>query len=112
MRKQKMDQKLIDRAVKVARQWNVFGPVTEAGLSPTQIKEAVIAVLDPYFRNKGQLVDYAIELLSSEAFRVIRIKQDVWAESAFNHVTGIYRAARHTMQPHATRPVLNPRGLC
>jgi hypothetical protein len=93
MRKQKMDQKLIDRAVKVAQQWNVFRPITEAGFSPTQIKEAIIGVLDQYFLNKDQLDEYAIELLSAEAFRVIRIKQDVWAEAAFNHIAGIYRAA-------------------
>src|SRR5215471_19839451 len=57
-----MDQKLIDRAVKVAQRWNVFRPVIETGFSPAQIKEAIIGVLDPYFLNKDLLEEYSIEL--------------------------------------------------
>jgi len=93
MQNERMDQKLIDRAVKVAQRWNVFRPVVEAGFSPSQIKELIVSVLEPYFRNKVELTESAINVLAGEAFRVIRIRQQGWTESAFEHVTRVYRAA-------------------
>lgn len=88
-----MDQKLIDRALKLVQQWDFFRPVVELGFSPAQIKEWVISVLDPYFKNKDDLKESAIDVLAGAAFRVARIRQDLWTKSAFEHVVSVYKAA-------------------
>lgn len=88
-----MDQKQIERALKLAQQWNVFRPAVELGFSPTQIKEWIISVLNPYFKNKDDLTEFAIDVLAGQAFRVSRIRQHDWTASAFDHVVSVYRAA-------------------
>jgi hypothetical protein len=93
MQNEGIDQKIIDRAVKITQWYNVFRSVIEAGFSPSQIKELIVSVLDPYFRNKDTLTEFAINILAGEAFRVIRIRQQGWAECAFEHVARAYRAA-------------------
>jgi hypothetical protein len=88
-----MNNKEIQRALEVTKKWNVFRPLIEAGLSPSEIKSSIIEILHPYFKNKALLAEYAVELLPGEAFRVARIQQDPWTEKVFNKLSDIYRLA-------------------
>lgn len=88
-----MDQKVADRAVDLAQRWNVFRPVIEAGFSAAQVKELIVSVLEPYFRDPDELAESSVNLFAGEAFRVIRIRQNSWTEKAFEHVFRTYKAA-------------------
>jgi hypothetical protein len=91
-----MNNKEIKRAVEVTQRWNVFRPLIEAGLSPVEIKGAIIELLAPYFKDRALLEKYAVELLPGEAFRVVRIKRDPWTAKVFENVMNIYRLAEVT----------------
>jgi len=47
----------------------------ESGLTPREIKEAVIESLEPYFKNKDILEQYAIEALIPESLKLLKLKK-------------------------------------
>lgn len=67
--------------------------LVEAGLTPADIKKAVIATLQPYFRNEDILKELAIGLLVPEALNLARLQQCPWAFNGFRRCLSLYHSA-------------------
>lgn len=65
----------------------------EQGISPDEVKQAIIHVLSPYFLNQSVLAEAAIPILAPEAVNISRINQDAWAREMFIHVLEDYHKA-------------------
>jgi hypothetical protein len=87
------------------RQFTNLLDLAEAGVSPGEIKQAVISVLSPYFAKRDMLHDLAIERLVPEAINAQRITADPWAHQMALGVLEIYRNAFRTDQEAALRGV-------
>jgi hypothetical protein len=90
-------QKVLDPGPRV----NPFIAMSEAGMTPTQIKAFIVEVLKPYFSDSNRLEELAIDVLSPQAVNLVRLENDAWAATAFRHVWNLYRRASE-INPDAT----------
>jgi hypothetical protein len=75
------------------RQFSHLLDLAECGLSPSEVKRAIIETLSPYFEHQNVLHDLAVEVLAPEAVNAQRIEHDPWVKMILLHVLQIYRAA-------------------
>ena len=74
-------------------QLNSLADLIEAGFTPADVKEVVIATLDTYFRNKDILKELAISSLVPEALNLVRLQQYPWAFKGFRRCLSLYHSA-------------------
>lgn len=72
---------------------NVIAFMRSQGVSSEQVKEWVISVLRPLYRNEDCLRDLAVEVLAPEAVRIAYLKQDRWAYAALEKLLDLYWAS-------------------
>lgn len=82
------------KVVQGVRKFSPLLHMIELGLSPTEIKEAVLEVLDPFFQNKQLLVTLVPGLLVPEAVNIVRLQHDPWAFDMFEKCLAVHRAAQ------------------
>ena len=68
--------------------------MSELGKTPTEIKEAVIESLEPYFENRDILEKYAIEFLVVESINLLKLKSDKWFFERFKKCISTYQLAK------------------
>lgn len=68
-------------------------PFAEEGVSPDEIKQAIIYILSPHFVNQHVLHELAVDVLASEALNISRINSDAWTKSMFSRVLDDYQKA-------------------
>lgn len=66
----------------------------ESGLTPEEIKEAIIELLEPYFDNKDVLEQLAIEALVPESINLLKLQKDKWFFGMFEKCLATYRLAK------------------
>jgi hypothetical protein len=75
------------------RQHSPLLSFAEQGMSPTQVKQAIVDLLSPYFTDQKILNELAVELLVPDAVNVSKIENDAWARAMFTNVLNEYRHA-------------------
>lgn len=69
---------------------NPYLAMAELGLTPDEIKQAIVSGFDPYFRDKSYLNEIAVEFLGSEFVNLVRVADDAWSHLLFQHVLDVY----------------------
>ena len=65
----------------------------EQGLSPSEVKSRVMAILQKYLENPSVLSDLPIEILGFEAVSIQRLESDPWAAAMYRGILSEYRLA-------------------
>lgn len=65
----------------------------ESGMSPDEMKQSIVGVLEPFFHNQDILAEMALGALVSEAVNVAKLQNDDWAYDMFQHCLDVHRAA-------------------
>jgi hypothetical protein len=68
----------------------------EQGLSPSEAKARVIAILQPYLENASVLTSLPIDVLGFEAVFIHHLESDPWAAAAYKGILSEYRLALAT----------------
>jgi hypothetical protein len=91
-----MSEARIRRILAVTQRSSPYHGLSEHGLSPEEIKTAIIEVLEPYFEHRDQLVACAVELLGNEAINAARLQDDPPSHETLKAAIDIYRRAKST----------------
>lgn len=75
------------------RQFSSLLDLLEAGFTPDEVKEAIIATLRPHFKNQNILAELAISVLVPEAITLARLKKYPWAFSKYRKCLDTYHSA-------------------
>ena len=75
------------------RQFSSLVDLLEAGFTPAEVKESIIATLHPHFKNKNILEELAISALVPEAINLARLQQHRWAFNMYRKCLDIYHSA-------------------
>jgi hypothetical protein len=71
-----------------------FFEMIQGGFKPEDIKEAVIAILTPYFENKSLVENHAIDLLIPESIILTRLQKTPLFLDGIETCLSIYRSAK------------------
>ena len=63
------------------------------GKTPDEIKQQVLAVLEPHFEHPERLAGIPVSVLAHEAVTINRIQRDRWASVMFAGILSEYRGA-------------------
>ncbi len=75
------------------RQFSSLLDLLEAGFTPAEVKESIIATLHPHFKNQNILEELAISTLVPEAINLTRLQQHRWAFNMYHKCLDIYHSA-------------------
>jgi len=92
-----MEQQVINKwrkAVAGARQCTSLLEMVEMGMSTKEMKQAVIATLEPFFSDGDILGKLALPALVGEAVEVSKLGRDPWAFGMYRRCLDLHRAAQ------------------
>ena len=67
----------------------------EDGATPDDVKQGVIQLFAPYFKNQDLLEKMAVNVLMPNAIEFTRISQDDWALKLFKHTLAVHHEAKN-----------------
>ena len=83
------------------RQEGPFNFMIRSGLTPEQVKEAVVEALEPYFEHRDLLVEHALSALLPEAGTIMRLSDNPRALAMIENCLDTHRRAKQVL-PHAS----------
>jgi hypothetical protein len=86
--------KKYERVISIIKEESPLLKMIESGLTPEEIKEAIIKLLEPYFDNKDVLEQLAIEALVPESINLLKLQKDKWFFGMFEKCLATYRLAK------------------
>jgi hypothetical protein len=65
----------------------------ESGMSPDEMKQSIVDILEPFFYNQDILTEMALSALVPEAVNFAKLQNDDWAYDMFQHCLNVHHSA-------------------